>query len=103
MPDWQEPAEEDEAEPLPRWVTRRLVAWGVWLIIAIVGVVATSHRWWTIPAALAIGVIILGVHYMWWPEIPVSRVPPPAPLPRPGAPEPETDEDDIVIVRRKNE
>src|SRR4051794_29242893 len=103
MRDWKDPADEDEGEPLPGRVTRRWGSWAFGLIMLTVGVVATSHRWWTIPAALAIGVIIFGVHYVWWPEIPASRSRPATPLPRSEASDPETDGDDVVIVRRRIE
>src|SRR3954452_25221588 len=104
MPDWREPADEDGGERLPGWVTRRWVSWGFGLIILPAGAVATSHRWWTLPAALAIGAVIVGLHYVWWPDIPVSRGHPPAnPLPWSEASDPEAEEDDIGIVRRRIE
>lgn len=104
MPDWREPAAEDEGEPLPRWVAHRWASWGFGLIILTVGAVATSHRGWTIPAALAIASIIVGLHYVWWPDIQVSRGTPPAtPNPRSEPPDPDARENDIVIVRRKIE
>src|SRR3954449_8289446 len=103
MPDRREPAAEDEGEPLPGWVPRRWVSWGFGLIILTVGAVATSHRWWTIPAALTIGASIFGVHCVWWPDLPASRRRPATPLPRSEPSEPESEEDEIVIVRRKIE
>lgn len=103
MRDWQEPAEEDEGQPLPDWVTRRWAGWGAGLAIAVVGLLATSHRWWTIPVAIAIGALIVGVHYVWWPDIPVSQGRSAAPLPQAEAPAPDAEGDDIVIVRRQHE
>ena len=73
------------------------------MIILTVGVVATSHRWWTIPAALAIGGIIFAVHYVWWPDAPLSRGRPGTPIPRSNVSDREAEEDDIAMVRRKTD